>query len=224
MLQPISYDSDTPYCLDQLPVDWKRLVIEANALVTGDVSKDIDFPFLKTIARYTNLDFSASEIKGGIFAYRFRYREDPAFDCAVQLIRAMSQIQKALVPQLLARTEARHALRLFAKDATQLEQQLTNANFSYLSPFLLQGTLAETLYFYGMYERYFQDHTANEAMESAGRFLDSTVGENLEEIAVFRSRHAWGDWFDPHSVTDDSYVAINAVPREFFLLCLSHSD
>lgn len=213
-MRPVVISADTPLSIEQFPVDWEALVTEGHAVAPDEL------PYLAAIARYTN-DVGPP---GGVFAHRFAFRADDAFDRLLGTVHGVPVLQKDFVPKLLARTAARDALTVFASDAASLEQALREAAFSRLSSFALEGALAEHLYYYGMYEHYYDHHDANDARCAARTFVEATLGDDVEQVVVFESRSPWGDWFDPHSCTDRTFVLLQRARRQLWLLCFSDSD
>jgi hypothetical protein len=211
-MRPLVYSQNTPRDIAEFSIDWGELASPIGPLV--------DAPFLLAIKQYTNYSLPP----WGIFAYSFEYRVDSEFDRLLSIVHGVSLLQSEVVPYLLARSRAATILTEFADDSAILEQLLRAAAFKTINPFLLQGTLADYLFRYGMYTHYYQEHTANEAWNTSGAFLDATTGLDLEAIVAFESSMPWGEWFDPHSCTDRTFLLLNKNTRRFWLCAFSHSD
>jgi hypothetical protein len=176
--------------------------------------------YLEAIARYTN----NGAPPGGIFAHEFLLAENPELDRMLELVHALAPVQVELVPRLLARTRAREALSGFESDPGALEQRIREVKFTWLDPFLLEGELARYLYFYGMYEYFWQHHSAREARELARSLVRETLRDDLEKMVAFRAYGPWGRWFDEHSCSDCSFLLMDRQTRRASLFCFSHSD
>lgn len=207
--------------IDDFDVDWRGLVEQA---IRVDVEED---DFLRAVARYTSID-PPSE---GIFAMRFAFRADGAFD---ELLRASAAIGRAdsIVARFLGRTSAGGRLGAFAQRGETIEANIEEAArvmrpwtpSCLLDPFALHGDLASFLYRYGMYTHFCEDHTADQAWEAARSLLKRTVGERPEERVSFRLMGPWGAWFDSNSCSDRTFLLFQRRSRRAWLYCFSHSD
>jgi hypothetical protein len=211
-MRPLVYSQSTPRDIAEFSIHWRDLV--------GPIEPLTNLPFLLAIQQYTNNSLPS----GGVFAYSFEYRADAEFERLLSVVHGVSPLQSEAVPYLLARSHAATILVDFAKDPAILEQSLRSAAFKMINPFLLQGSLADYLFRYGMYSYYYQEHTANDAWNASREFLDTTVGLDLEAIVAFESSIAWGEWFDPHSCTDKTFLLLNRKTQRFWLCAFSHSD
>lgn len=209
-MRPAIISGDSGVSLEE--VDW-------SALIVGDQSAREGLEYVESIARYSN-----AEREDGISAHCFLYREDEAFERWLDAISTRGHASGAFVARLLAGTAARAALARFAADARTLARQVEAAQFQALSPFLIEGTLADYLFHYGMYEFYYQQHAANEALDTTRAFVCELVGHDLEKIVALSSRSAWGDWFVPHSCTDFSVILFDRTRHPFWLFAFTHSD
>ncbi len=175
--------------------------------------------YLEAIARYTNIEPSE-----GIFAHEFLLSEQPELDRMLELVHLFPGVQEELVPRLLARTQAHKALSAFEANPAALEQNLRKVQFTWVNPFLLEGELASYLYSYGLYNAFWQHHSAREARELARSLVSATLRDELEQTVAFKAHGPWGHWFDPHSGTDRSFLLLDRKTRMASLFCFSDSD
>lgn len=208
------FGPDLQHGIDSYAVEWESLVTSIAPVREGDHA------YLDAIAHYSN----NSGFSDGITALRFDLAADAEFDRLLIVQHGLSGMQPELGAHLLARTTAAAALRAFAPSIDTLAARVTEAAFRNLSPFLVEGTLAWDLYTYGMYRHFYMDHVANEARDLARGFLRETVGDELEAVVALTTRAPWGDWFDPHSCTDRSWLLIGRRERRAWILAFSHSD
>jgi hypothetical protein len=213
-MRPITYSRDTPTSIEDFAVAWPE------AVAVGAPIPQARHAYLEAIARYSNND----GVPDGIFAHEFLLAEDPELDRLLGLVHALPQLQVELVPRLLARTEARRALTDFETDAESLEQRIRDVRFTWLDPFSLEGVLARHLYFHGMYEFFWQHHSARDARELARSLMRETLRDELETTVAFTAQGPWGRWFDVHSCSDCSFLLADRQTRKVALFCFSHSD
>lgn len=213
-MRPIVHGPDTPRSCDAFGVRWESAVA-AHRPVAID-----DHGYLREIARYSNIE--PKEL--GVFAVRFTLAPDPELDRLLGLVHALPQLAPELAARLLGRSALRHRLRAFHASQPALENALREAAFSWIDSFVLEGTLARTLYGYGMYRHFHDDHSADEAVPFARELLASTVGTSTDTLVALGSRLPWGEWFDRHSCTDQSYLLVDRQTRRGLLLAFSHSD
>ncbi|WP_224242464.1 hypothetical protein [Hyalangium gracile] len=212
-MRPFPIGRDTPSSMDDFAIAWPQAVAAAAPIPHARHA------YLEAIARYTN-----DVPPGGIFAHEFLLAEDPELDRMLELVHALARPQEELVPRLLARTQAHKALLDFEADPAALEQRIREVKFSWVDPFLLEGELARYLYFYGMYEYFWQHHSAREARELARSLVRETLRDELEQTVAFRAHGPWGRWFDVHSCSDCSFLLVDRQTRLASLFCFSHSD
>lgn len=215
-MKPFPLGPDLPTSVTSFDIHWSAWVTEVTALT------EANHPYLAAIAQYSNHD--GVHGPGGIFALALDLAIDAEADRLLSVVHHMSWLQSGLAASMFGRTAAATALREFGSEADGFTARIEAARFEYLSPFLLEGTLAEDLFCYGMYKYFYQDHSANEARALARRFLADTVGDELESMIPLTTRSAWGDWFDPHSCSDRSWLLIERRARRAWLLAASHSD
>jgi hypothetical protein len=213
-MRPIVHGPDTPRSIDAFGVRWESAV-SAHRPVSID-----DHGYLREIARYSNIE--PKEL--GVFAVSFTLAPDAELDRLLGLVHALPYLPSELAARLLGRSALRHRLRAFHASQPALETGLREAAFTWIDPFLVEGTLARTLYGYGMYRHFHDDHSADEAASHARALLESTVGASTDTVVALGSRLPWGAWFDRHSCTDQSYLLVDRQTRRGLLLALSHSD
>lgn len=213
-MRRVIYTADMPRRIDDFAIDWAEAVV-SHAPISIERT-----PYLDAIGRYSNI----TPVSLGVFAHRFVIANDSELDRALGLTHALGTLASELPAALLARTRLREALTGFARDATVLEERVREAKLEWLSPFLLEGTLASYLYGYGMYRFFQDDHDAATAVAHTRSLLASTTRSPLEAIVPLWTRLPWGDWFDVHSCTDLSMVLVDRQTREGALFAFSHSD
>jgi hypothetical protein len=217
--QPSTY----PITVDDLPIAWPTLIHSPQRM-----SPDAH-PYLQSIRDYTNLDLEEIDENipgiGGMFLLGWQLNVDPAWEQLVALSHWRAPLSTSLVvPYLLTKTNLLPSLAVFDPQAESLYDKLSAANFQYVSPFRVEGLMAETLYNYGMYTTFFQEHSANEAMDLAQQFTTDMLGDQLEDWLVFETQYAWGAWFDRHSCSDRTILLLSQQNQAGYLLCFSHSD
>jgi hypothetical protein len=213
-MKPYPYSADMPRALSDFQVVWPDYVREVTPIATADHA------YLASIRRYTN----HSEEHHGVTALRLELAQDAEAERLLDGIHQLPATHAAFAAQLLASPRAHALLGAFDADADSLRARVEAARFQYLSPFLLAGTMAEELYRYGMYRHFYDDHSANEARDQVLAFLRNTVGDDLSRVVPFTTRGVWGDWFDPHSCTDRSWLLVGRGVAQAWLLVFSHSD
>jgi hypothetical protein len=213
-MRPIVYGPDTPRSCDAFGVRWES-VVAAHHLVPLD-----DHGYLRDIARYTNFE----PVELGVFAVSFTLAHDPELDRLLSFIHALPHLAPELAARLLGRSALRHRLGAFHASQPALETAVREAAFAWIDSFLVEGTMARTLYGYGMYRYFHEEHSADEAVSRARELLDATVGASIDPLVALGSRFAWGAWFDRHSCTDQSYLLLERRTRRGLLLAFSHSD
>jgi hypothetical protein len=213
-MKPFPIGPDTPTSLAAFNIRWPALVTKVRTL-----SED-DHPYLAAIARYSN----NGGVPDGIFALELELASDPEADRLLGLVHHLTILQQLAPAALLSRTAAAAALERFAESAEALGAWVEEARFEYLSPLLLEGTMAQDLFLYGMYQFFYEEHSAGEARALTREFLANTVGDELEDIVPLTTRAAWGHWFDPHSCSDRTWLLVSRRARRAWLLAFSHSD
>ena len=231
-MRPIVYGHDTPRSVDAFDVDWSRAVEAHAAIDLGDHA------YLESIGRYANI----APLSLGIAAHRLSLSPDPELARLLSLVHAVGSLAPELVARLFSRSSLAEALHAFAPtggpsapddegrrgprpvDRAALEERVRAARFRWLDPFLLEGSLARYLYFYGMYRYFHQEHDAATALAHTRALLHGVLRSPLESIVALETELPWGDWFDPHSCTDRSVLLLDRDTREGALLVFSHSD
>lgn len=209
-MRPVVLAAGTPRSIDELAVEWDRLVTRTAALP--------DHPYFAAIAALSGRS------DGGWFARRYGLRADVELDHLLSYLQVLTHLQGETVPRLLARSSAREALLAFDRDPYVLEQSLVAAQFTYVSPFLLEGMLAEYLFWYGGTERFYAEHSALDARERA-RSLLSTLGlDDLEAVVPFVARSSWGAWFDADSFVNATFTVLHRGRREAVMCCFTHRE
>lgn len=193
-----------PRSIDELAVEWDRLV-------TGGAALSPELPFLRVIPRHG----------GKLFARRFQMRADSELDRLLSYVPHVIALHAEVVPRALARSAAREALHGFGDD---LEAAMVKARFAYTSPFLLEGTLAEYLFWYGLHERFHDRATANDAVVEARGLLAELGATDLEQISPFLAIGPWGTWFEPTSYSDLTVAIVHRGRRELTLCCFSNAS
>ena len=112
----------------------------------------------------------------------------------------------------------------FSAQPKELYGLIKEAEFEYLNSFYIEAELNRCLYYYGMYQYFYQDYTANEARELSLDFMNNLFENDLENVVAFHTLRAWGRWFDIHSCSDSTFVVLNKRARLIWLFCFSHSD
>lgn len=210
-MKPIAFGREPPSLADYA-VTWDTLVADA-VRVPADYH-----PYLGALARYTN-----APAEDGLFVVFAELRHDADFARVIAAAHTLPTIQRDLAVKFLASTSLANSLAPFSGPET-LASRLSGAALRYLRPFYLEGVLAETLYFYGMYSHFYEEHSAREAVELARSFVISTIGDDLDTVLVYQTHAPWGAWFDPHSCTDQTIVMLSLRRLTAWLLCCSHSD
>lgn len=206
-MRPVDLSTGMPGSIDELAVEWDRLVLAATPL-------DLAAPYLVELAGQG----------AKIFTQRYGLRADVELDHLLSYLQVVAHLQVGFVPHALARTAARETLLAFERDPGALERALTTAHFTYVSPFLLEGMLAEYLFWYGTYRHFYDQRSANDARSLARAWLASLGADDLETIVPFQARLPWGRWFEPQSVSDATFAILHRGRRELVLSCFTHSD
>lgn len=206
-MRPVDLSTGMPGSIDELAVEWDRLVLSNTPL-------DPEAPYLAALRHQG----------AKIFTRRYGLRADVELEHLLSYLQVVAHLQTAFVPHVLARTAARETLLAFERDPHALEMALTTAHFTYVSPFLLEGTLAEYLFWYGTYRHFYDERSANDARSLARAWLTSLGGDDLEAVVPFQSRLPWGGWFEPHSVSDATFAILHRGRRELSVVCFTHSD
>jgi hypothetical protein len=213
-MRPVQYEwTESTSTVEAFGVGWSALVVKVTPVVESE------HRYLAAIARYSN-----NPPPDGLFAVALDLAADAEMDRLVGAAHALPHVQSGLAAHLLADTAAAKALTAFAPDPATLYSKLEAAKFEYLRPFHLEGTLAEDLFFYGMYDYFYRDHSAGDARDLAHALVVATVGGELEDMVPFTTRLPWGDWFDPHSSSDRSWLLLSRRTRRAWVFAFSHSD
>lgn len=205
-MRPVDLSTGMPRSIDELAVEWDRLVLAATPL-------DREAPYLAALAHQG----------AKIFTHRFGLRVDTELEHLLSYLQVVAHLQPSFVPHVLARTAARETLLAFERDPFALEAMLSAAHFTYVSPFLLEGTLAEYLFWHGTYRHFYDERSANDARSLARSWLGSLGADDLEAVIPFQSRLPWGHWFEPHSVSDATFVLLHRGRHELLLTCITHT-
>jgi len=205
-MKPFPYSADLPTSIASFGIDWPKLVVESTRM------PETALPYVGAIAKYSNCDVA----DGATFAVALKLAADPELDRLLGLVHQLHPVQPAFAAQLLS------CAKLEMEGMTVERTQ--EAKFEWLSPFALEGTLAEDLYRYGMYDHFYEHHTPNDARELARDLMQRTTGDVLEDIVPLTTRLPWSDWFDPHSCTDRSWILLEKKTRRAWIFAFSHSD
>ena len=213
-MRPIMIGADAPKSLSGYDIEWSELVTKVTALTEADL------PYLAAIARVSNRGGVAD---GGIFALAMELKKEAEAERLMSVMHGLPILHASFAGSLLGRTAAATALHAFGAEAV-IASRVERAEFEYLSPLLLEGTMAVELFFYGMYDYFHQNHSANDARALTRQLLLDTVGDELESIIPLTTREPWGDWFDPHSCGDRSWLLLERRRLRAWLFAFSHSD
>lgn len=204
-MKPFPYADDTPRSLDAFRIDWSSIVVESKRLPESEL------PYVAAIAKYSHCGVP----DGATFVQAMQLAADPELDRFLGLAHQL-YLGEPFAAQLLV-----HA-RLEMEGVTAA--RVLEAKFEWITPFAVEGVLADDLYGYGMYDFFYNHHTPNEARDLARDLARRTTGDDLANIVPFTTRGAWSDWFDPHSCTDRSWLWIERTSRRAWLFAFSHSD
>lgn len=223
------FNLQKPVKLVDLDVDWKNLIINSQKLSIDD------FDYLKLINKFSN-NITTKNGTGGIFAYKFLYKNNPSFESllkAIDLPENYTLFDKTIyhyfVRYLLAKTEIFNSLsfyennsdELFDKIISVLSNQYCRFNKNQLS---VTEELSDYLYHYGMYEYFFNYYTKDYAYKTTLNFTEKIFNNNIDNLTSFIFFGGWNNWFDKHSCSDKTFIFINKSTCEIWLLCFSHSD
>ncbi|MCU0439102.1 MAG: hypothetical protein MUC49_14485 [Raineya sp.] len=215
-MKPLVISSNTPRHIDiDFNIDWLNLISSGMT-----IDKEDDIEYLSEIKKYCN----NGGIPNGIIGKMFNYRQDSDFERLLSIIHYLPLLQEHFIEYLFTKTAIQKHLTEFYSTPSDLPKQLLEAKFEYLNSFKIEGELSNYLYYYGMYDYFYQHNSTNKAMEVSKRFTKLLYQSDLENIVCFSTTLAWGNWFDQHSCTDRSFVFINHVERIIWLFCFSHSD
>jgi hypothetical protein len=207
-MKPVDISTSAPRSIDELAVEWDRVVHRVTPV-------DPAQPYLALTARLT----------GSVpFARRFELRADGELDRLLDYVHTLSFLQPDVIPRLLGSQEAAAALTAFHRDPGALEHALRHASFTYASPFLLEGYLAEYLYWSGVARPFYQQHPARHAVELARGLLVALGATDLDGIVPFQARLGWGGWFQPQSTHDATFAIVHRGTRVLTLCCFTHND
>lgn len=214
-MKPLIYSNVTPSRLENFNIGWDNLVLSGmNLEKAGGIS------YLEHIEKYCN----NGGFPQGINVKVFEFRTDPEFDKALELLHGLPFVQEEFITALFTKTDIRNHLREFAATDEVLTEKITAAKFTFLNAFHIEAELSYFLYRYGMYNHFWQNHTAAEAEAHARSLTQLIYKSDPGNVVCFTTHSSWGEWFDVHSCSDYTFVLINKTERTLWLLCFSHSD
>ncbi len=217
-MKPILPPSDFPKNIEtDFAVDWGNLIISA-----VDLDLENGMEYLMEIKKYSNND----EPTYGIIAKKFEYRQDEGFEKVLTLFAEYhpSVLQVNFIPALFTKTTIIKHLQEFYSAPEDLYGQLMEAKFQQLDCFKIESELSSYLYYYGMYQHFYENNKPSRANEITRGFTKLLYNSDLDNVECFVTRPPWGKWFDVHSCTDYTFVIINKKDRLIWLFCFSHSD
>src|SRR6516225_6932233 len=121
-----------PFEIASFPINWGTLVT-THAPATH--------PYLDAIAAYSNL----AEGDEGVFARRFGWRADAAFDALLATLNAHPTAAPALAAHLFARTALAESLTSFHPDSDGLAAAVEAVPLEVMTPAGVVGELADYL-------------------------------------------------------------------------------
>lgn len=208
--KPLPSDLDNDYS-----INWDDLIKS-----TLEIQSENDFGYLEEICKYSN----NQGIPSGIQARRFGFQKDKEFEKLLNHVHYLRALQVKFIPYLFNKTKINEHLEEICENKEELKEQITQANFTYLNSFHIQGVLSEYLYHYGMYDHFYKNNSPNKARKITEEFIQALYSDDLENVICFQTRESWGNWFDPQSNTDRTFVIINRKEHIIWLFCFSHSD
>lgn len=217
-MKPILSPSDIPSNVEtDFAIYWDNLITSATNL---DLENGIEY--LMEIKKYSNNDLPPY----GIIAKKFEYKEDLEFEKLLSIFYSFfsPKLYMGFIPALFSKTAIRNHLKEFYSAPEDLKSQLDSAKFQYLDCFNIEAELSSNLYYYGIYDHFYNNNTASWANEIARDFTNFLYHSDLDNVECFTTRLPWGKWFDINSCTDYTFVIINKKDRIIWLFCFSHSD
>jgi hypothetical protein len=215
-MKPFAISAETPNNIENdFNIDWENLLINQRLILENNEIK-----YLQAISQYCN----NGGIPKGIYAQVFDYQLDSEFERLLNMIHHLPILAKNFIPFLFAKTKIAEHLQQFSPEKIELQNFIYQADFQYLNSFEIAGELSKNLYYYGMYQRFCEDYSPNEARKISLDLMNLIFENDLENVLCFTTRRAWGKWFDIHSCTDYTFVFLNKKQRKIWLFCFSHSD
>jgi hypothetical protein len=203
-------------------IDWEKLVYPEDTFweLTDEFINAV--PYLEEIKKYSNNDLFSY----GIIGKKFQYCEHPEFERLLSHIHLpfATGLQREFIPYLFSKTDIKNHLKEFLPGDEEMHKKIAEAKFEYLNSFCIKAELSKYLYYYGMYQFFYENNSATWAMEVTREFTKLLYKSDVDNVVCFSTRYPWGAWFDQHSCTDNSFVFINRKEKQIWLFCFSHSD
>ncbi len=185
-MKPILPPLDFPINIEtDFAIDWDNLITSSTNL---DLEKGIDY--LMEIKKYSNNDLPPY----GIIARKFEYKQDTKFEKVLSIFKDYycPILQVNFIPALFTKTTIKNHLQEFYSSPEDLKEQLVAAKFQYLDCFNIEAELSSNLYYYGMYDHFYNNNLASWANELARDFTKQLYNSDLDNVECFTTKFAMG--------------------------------